>query len=94
MKNTILDSIKLELPSNHQLNEFTKHIKENNRPECLGSIISRFIWLRYNDRNQLLKVSRPMLQQKICISHRENVYSTGVIGKNKLGIPPSDMIRT
>ena len=41
MKNTILNIIKLELPSNHFLNELTKHIKQKNRPESLGGIISR-----------------------------------------------------
>jgi len=34
-----------------------------------------------------------MSQQKIYISHRENAYSTVVVGKNELGIPSSDMIR-
>ena len=42
MKNTILDSIKLELPSNNLLNEFTKCIKENNRPKGLENIINIF----------------------------------------------------
>ena len=34
IKNTILNSIKLELPSNHFINEFIKYIKKNNRPKC------------------------------------------------------------
>jgi len=42
MKNTILDSIKLKLPSNYFLNKFTKHFKNNNKSEGLRDIISRF----------------------------------------------------
>ena len=34
IKNTILNSIKLELSSNHFINEFTKYVKKNNRPKC------------------------------------------------------------
>ena len=40
IKNTILDNIKLELPSNYLLNEL---IKENNRSKGLKSIISKFL---------------------------------------------------
>ena len=40
MKNTVLNSIKLELPSNYLLDKFTKHVKENNRPKNLGDIIN------------------------------------------------------
>jgi len=40
IKNAILDNIKLELPSNHLLNEL---VKENNRSKGLKSIISRFL---------------------------------------------------
>jgi len=42
IKNAVKYSIKLELPSNYLLNEFTKHIKKNNGSESLGDIISRF----------------------------------------------------
>ena len=42
IKNTVLDSIILELSNNHFLNELVKHVKQDNRPECFGDIISRF----------------------------------------------------
>jgi len=61
MKNTVLNNIKLKPPSNYHLNELTKYVKQNNRPKCLKSIMSRFTWLGYNDRNQLLDVSEPIL---------------------------------
>ena len=56
MKNTLLNSIKLELSSNHLLNKLTKHIKENNWLKDFVNTISRFTWLGYNNRNQLLEV--------------------------------------
>ena len=43
IKNTILDNIKLELPSNYLLNELIKYVKENNRSKGLKSIISKFL---------------------------------------------------
>ena len=51
MKNTILDSIKLKSSSTYLLNKLTKCVKQNNRPKCLESIINKFTWLEYNDRN-------------------------------------------
>jgi len=41
MENAVLDSIKLKLPCNHLLNKLAKHVKENNRLEGLGGIISK-----------------------------------------------------
>jgi len=58
MKNAILDSIKLKSSSNHLLNKLAKYVEQNNRPKGLGGIISRLAWLGYNDRNQLLEMSR------------------------------------
>ena len=40
MKNTILDRIKLESLNNHILNKFTRHVKDNNRPDNLRNIIN------------------------------------------------------
>ena len=94
MKNTMLDSIKLVLPSNHLLNKLAKHIKQNNRSKSLKDIISRFIWLEYNNRNWLLELSGPILQQWICTGQKENVYSIGIVDKNKLEIPSSNIVRT
>lgn len=94
IKNTVLDNIKLELSSNHFLNEFTKCVKKNNRSEYLIDIISRFTWIGYNDRNWLLKVSKPVPQQNTYISQRENAYKTDIVSKNELKILLSDMVRT
>ena len=90
----MLDSIKLVLPSNHLLNKLAKHIKQNNRSKSLKDIISRFIWLEYNNRNWLLELSGPILQQWIYTGQKENVYSIGIIDKNKLEIPSSNIVRT
>ena len=54
----MLDSIKLKSPHNHLLNKLAQCVEQNNRPKGLGGIISRLAWLRYNDRNRLLEVSR------------------------------------
>ena len=62
MKNTTLNNIKLKLSNNHLLNKFTKHVKKNNRPKGLEDIISKFIWLGYNNKSWLLEVSRLVLQ--------------------------------
>ena len=62
MKNAILDSIKLESPRNHLFNKLAQSVEQNNRPECLGGIISRLAWLVYNDRNQLLEMSGPVVK--------------------------------
>jgi len=94
IKNTILDNVKLELSSNHSLNEFTKCVKKNDRSEYLRGIISRFTWIGYNDINWLLKVSKLVPQQNTYISQRKNAYNIGIVGKNKLKMLPSDMVRT
>ena len=39
----MLDSIKLELPTNYLLNELAKCVKQNNRPKSLGNVMSKFI---------------------------------------------------
>ena len=59
----MLDSIKLKSSSNHLLNKLAQSVEQNNRPECLGDIISRLAWLRYNDRNRLLEVSVPVVKR-------------------------------
>jgi len=51
VKNAILDSIKLELPSNHLLNELAKHVKKHNGPKGLGDVVGQFAWLRNDDRD-------------------------------------------
>jgi len=39
MEDTVLDSIKLELPSNHLLNELAKGVEQDNGPKGLGSVV-------------------------------------------------------
>ena len=43
IENTMLDSIKLKLSSNHLFNKLAKSVKQNNRPKDLRNIISRLI---------------------------------------------------
>ena len=51
MKDTVLDSIKLELPGNHLLNELAKGVEQDNRLKGLGSVIGWFARLKNNDRD-------------------------------------------
>ena len=51
MKDTVLDSIKLESPSNHLLNKLAKGIEQDNRSKGLGSVIGWFARLGNNDRD-------------------------------------------
>jgi len=51
MKDTVFDSIKLELPSNHLFNELAKGVEQNNGLKGLRSVIGRFVRLRNNDRD-------------------------------------------
>jgi len=51
MKDTVLDSIKLESPSNHLLNELAKGVEQDNRSKGLGSVIGWFARLGNNDRD-------------------------------------------
>jgi len=51
IENTVLDSIKLELPSNHLLNELAKGVEQNNGLKGLGSVVGWFARLRDNDRD-------------------------------------------
>ena len=62
MKNATLNNVKLKSSNNHLLNKFTKGVKKNNGPEGLEDIISKFIWLGYNNKSWLLEVSRLVLQ--------------------------------
>ena len=63
MKNAMLDSIKLKSSNNYFLNKLAQSVEQDNRPKDLGGIISRLAWLGYNDRNQLLKMSGPVVKQ-------------------------------
>ena len=51
MKNTVLDSIKLESPGNHLLNELAKGVEQDNRSKGLGSVIGWFARLGDDDRD-------------------------------------------
>jgi len=51
MEDTVLDSIKLESPSNHFLNELAKGVEQDNGLKGLGSVVDWFARLRDNDRN-------------------------------------------
>ena len=51
MEGTVLDSIKLESPSNHLLNELAKGVEQDNRSKGLGSVVGWFARLRNNDRD-------------------------------------------
>ena len=62
MEDTVLDSIKLELPGNHLLNELAKGVEQDNRSKGLRSVVGWFARLRDNDRDRLLEVLRPVLQ--------------------------------
>jgi len=39
MQDTVLDSIKLESPGNHLLNELAKGVEQDNRSKGLGSVV-------------------------------------------------------
>jgi len=51
MKDTVLDSIKLELPSNYLLNELAKGVEQDNGSKGLGSVIGWFARLGNNDKD-------------------------------------------
>ena len=51
MKDTVLDSIKLESPGNHLLNELAKGVEQDNRSKGLGSVVGWFARLGNNDRD-------------------------------------------
>ena len=69
MKDTVLDSIKLESSGNHLLNELAKGIEQDNMSKGLRSVVGWFARLRNNDRDRLLEVSRPALQTLATTEH-------------------------
>ena len=75
----MLDSITLESPSNHLLNELAKGVEQDNGLKGLGSVISWFTRLRNNDRDQLLEVSRPVSQSDTRVGKGKNTRGTDVI---------------
>jgi len=79
MEDTMLDSIKLELPSNHLLNELAKGIEQDNQSKGLGSVVGWFARLRDNDRDRLLEVSRPVSQGDTRVGEGKNARGTDVI---------------
>jgi len=79
MEDTVLDSIKLELPSNHLLNELAKGVEQDNGSKGLGSVVGWFARLRDNDRDQLLKVSRPVSQSDTRVGEGKNARDTDVV---------------
>jgi len=82
MEDTVLDSIKLESPSNHLLNELAKGIEQDNGSKGLGSVVGWFARLRNNDRDRrdrLLEVSRPVSQSDTRVSEGKNTRGTNVV---------------
>ena len=51
MKDTMLDSIKLESPSNYLLNELAEGVEQDNGSKGLRSIIGQFTRLRNNNKD-------------------------------------------
>jgi len=51
MEDTMLDSIKLESPSNYLLNELTKGVEQDNGSKGLGSVVGWFAKLGDDDRD-------------------------------------------
>jgi len=51
MEDTVLNSIKLESPSNHLINELAKGVEQDNRLKGFGNVIDWFARLRNNDRD-------------------------------------------
>jgi len=51
MEDTVFDSIKLESPGNHLLNELAKGVEQDNGSKGLGSVIGWFARLRDDDRD-------------------------------------------
>ena len=79
MEDTVLDSIKLESPGNHLLNELAKGVEQNNRSKGLRSVVGWFVRLRNNDRDQLLEVSRPVPQSDARVGEGTNAKGTDVV---------------
>jgi len=51
IKNTVFNSVKLESPGNHLLNELAKGVEQDNGSKGLGSVVGWFARLRDNDRD-------------------------------------------
>jgi len=79
MKDTVLDSIKLESPGNHLLNELAKGVEQDNRSKGLRSVVGWFARLRNNDRDRLLEVSRPVPQSDARVGEGKNTKGTDVV---------------
>jgi len=79
MKDTVLDSIKLESPSNHLLNELAKGVEQDNGLKGLGSVVGWFARLGDDDRDRLLEVSRPVPQSDARVGEGKNAKGTGVV---------------
>ena len=75
----MLNSIKLESPGNHLLNELAKGVEQDNRSKGLGSVVGWFARLRNNDRDRLLKVSRPVPQSDARVGKGKNARDTDVV---------------
>jgi len=50
IKDPMFNSIKLELPSNHLLNELAKCVEKDNGTKGFGSVIGQFTWFGNNNR--------------------------------------------
>ena len=55
MEDTVLDSIKLESPGNHLLNELAKGVEQDNRSKGLGSVVGWFAGLGMMTETDSLK---------------------------------------
>ena len=73
----MLDSVKLESPGNHLLNEFAKGVEQDNGSKSFGSVVGWFARLRDNDRDRLLEVSRPVSQSDTRVGKGEHARGTG-----------------
>jgi len=79
MEDTVLDSIKLESPSNYLLNELAKGVEQDNGLKGLRSVIGQFVRLGNNDRDRLLEVLRPVSQSDTGVGKGKNARGTDVV---------------
>jgi len=79
IEDTVLDSVKLELPSNHFLDELPKGVEQDNRSKGLGSVVGWFARLGDDDRDRLLEVSRLVSQSDTRVGEGKNARGIDVV---------------
>ena len=94
LEGTVGHAIELKPARQHLFDKFSQSVQEHDGPEQLGSGIIRLPWLRYDDRQGVLKMRGPMPRRDARLGYASEQGSDVQIPAPPLEERPCDVVRS